>query len=106
MKNGTEREATPSSPTSPESKLTLVHIRSMNTQFHSSQCFTKLVKVKYLIVEDEKQYRFDGFICSDPALDTLQFPFQVTMQQRDGFMFHVSTVCATVIYITDGDSYS
>ena len=57
----------------------------------------ELVKVKYLIVEDDKQYRFDGFIRSDPALDTMQFPFQVKMQRRGGFMLHLSTVCATAL---------
>ena len=66
----------------------------------------ELVKVKYLIVEDDKQYRFDGFIRCHPALDTMQFPFQVKMQQRGGFMLHVSTVCATAFYITDVHSHS
>ena len=50
----------------------------------------------------DKQYRFDGFTRSDLALDTMQLPLK--MQQRGGFMLHVSTVCATVIYITDANS--
>ena len=54
--------------------------------------------LKYIIVEED--YRF---IRSDPALDTMQFPSQAKMQQRGGFMLHVSILCATVICIV---SYS
>jgi len=49
----------------------------------------ELVKVKYLIIEDDQQYRYDGFIRSDAVLDTIQFPFQVRMPQRGGFMLQV-----------------
>ena len=91
-----ESEATPSSPTSPESELNCwilsAHEKYEYTIPQFPVLYVELVKVKYLIVEDDKQYRFDGFIRSDPALDTLQFPFQVKVRQRDGFMLHVSTV--------------
>ena len=91
-----ESEATPSSPTSPESELNCwilsAHEKYDYTIPQFPVLYVELVKVKYLIVEDDKQYRFDGFIRSGPALDTLQFPFQVKVRQRDGFMLHVSTV--------------
>ena len=105
-----DSEATPGSHiTSPESKLNFWILSAHEKYEYTIPQFPvlhiELVGVKYLIVEDDKQYRFDGFTRSDPALDTMQFPFQVKMQQRGGFMLHVNTVCATVIYITDANSY-
>ena len=88
-----ESEATPSSPTG---ELNCWSLSAQEKYEYTIPQFpvlhVELVKVKYLIVEDDKQYRFDGFIRSDPALDTLQFPFQVKVRQRDGFMLHVSTL--------------
>ena len=63
----------------------------------------KLVKVKYFIVENDKQYRS---ICSDSALDTMQFPFQVKMQQSGGSKLDVNTLCATAFCVTDVHSHS
>jgi len=51
----------------------------------------ELVKVKYLVIEDDQQNRYNVFIRRDAVLDTIQFPFQVTilMPQRGGFMLQV-----------------
>ena len=106
-----DSEATPGSHiTSPESELNFWILSAHDKYEYTIPQFpvlhVELVRVKYLMVEGDEQYRFDGFTRSDPALDTMQFPFQVKMQQKGGFMLHVSTVCATVIHITDANGYS
>ena len=72
-----ESEATPSSPTG--------ELNCWILSAHEKYEYT-IPQFPVLHVE------FDGFIRSDPALDALQFPFQVKVRQRDGFMLHVSTV--------------
>ena len=108
-----DSEATPGSHiTSPESKLNFWILSAHEKYEYTIPQFPvlhiELVGVKYLIVEDDKQYRFDGFTRSNPALDTMQFPFQVKMQHAEGWI-HVACkhrMCHTNLYITDANSYS
>ena len=65
-------EATPSSPTSPESELNCwilsVHEKYEYTIPQFPVLHVKLVKVKYLIVEDDQQYRYCRYGIGHPAV--------------------------------------
>ena len=47
------------------------------------------IELVKLVIEDGQQYRYDGFVHRDALLDTLQFPVQVRMSQKGGFMLQV-----------------